>query len=224
MRIGIIGAGKIGGTVGTLWAKAGHQVRFGTRHPEALMPLIETIGADAAAGTPEEAATFGEVVFCAAPYGTWPDLAGQVGDALSGKVVIDAANPYPERDGTFAEDAIRAGEGAGVPVARLLPGVRLVRAFNSVFWQTLEAEAHRAGDQVGIPLAGDDAQALAVVADLVRAAGFAPVMVGPLAEARRFDPGAPVYNTGLSGPELARALGIGSAADAVPMPAHGARA
>ena len=213
MRIGIIGAGNIGGTVGTLWAKAGHQVCFGVRRPDKLASLIEGIGAHAAAGTPKEAAMFGEVAFCAAPYGAWPDLAKQVGGDLAGKVVIDAANPYPERDGAFAEDAIRKGEGAGVPLAQLLPGVRLARAFNAVFWRTLETEAHRAGDRVGIPIASDDAGALAVTADLVRDAGFALVVVGPLAEARRFDPGAPVYNTGMSRTELARALGISPDAD-----------
>lgn len=122
--------------------------------------------------------------------------------------MIDSANPFPERDGAFASDTVAAGEGAGLPVVRLLPGARLVRAFNSVYFKLLETEAHRAGDRVGIPLAGDDEDALAVAARLVRDAGFDPVIVGPLARAREFDPGTPVYNTGMSGPNLARALGV----------------
>ncbi len=80
--------------------------------------------------------------------------------ARLGQGVLDSANPYPGRDGDFARAAIAAGEGAGVPVARLLPGTRLVRAFNSVYFKTLQTEAHRAGDRVGIPLASDDAAAL----------------------------------------------------------------
>ena len=80
-------------------------------------------------------------------------------------------------------------------------------AFNSVYFKTLETEAHRAGGRVGIPLAGDDADALALAAGLVRDAGFHPVLAGPLVRAREFDPGTPVYNTGMSGPDLARALG-----------------
>ena len=121
---------------------------------------------------------------------------------------MDSAKPYPERDGAFARRAIAAGEGSGLPVARLLPGARFVRAFTSVYYKVLETEAHRAGDRVGIPLAGDDEAALAVAAGLARDAGFDPVVVGPLARAREFDPGTPVYNTGMSGPQLAQALGL----------------
>jgi len=208
MNIGVIGAGKIGGTVGVLWAKAGYRVRFGTRHPEGLAPLVAEAGPGASAGAPEEAARFGEVVFCSVPYGEWPSLAAAIAPLVAGKVVLDSANPYPGRDGDFARRAIDAGEGAGVPVARLLPGARLVRAFNSVYFKTLQMEAHRAGDRVGIPLAGDDLAAVVVAARLVRDAGFEPVVAGPLPRAVSFDPGAPVYNTGMSGADLARALGV----------------
>jgi len=208
MNIGIIGAGNIAGTIGLLWTKAGHPVRFGTRHPDELGPLIAQAGLLASAGTPAEAARFGEVVFCSVPFGAWPTLAPELAPLLSGKVVLDSANPYPDRDGAFAHETIAAGEGAGVPVARLLPGVRLVRAFNSVYFKTLQSEAHRAGEQVGIPLAGDDPPALELAARLVRDAGFEPVMVGPLVRARCFDAGTPVYNTGMSGAQLARALGV----------------
>ncbi len=208
MNIGVVGAGMNGGTVGVLWAKAGHRIRFGTRHPESLGPLLAEAAPNASAGSPEEAARFGEILFCSVPYGAWPSLAPALAPLVSGKVVLDSANPYPGRDGDFARAAIAAGEGAGVPVARLLPGARLVRAFNSVYFKTLQTEAHRAGERVGIPLASNDAAALDVAARLVRDAGFEPVVVGPLARARSFDPGTPVYNTGMSGAELARALGV----------------
>jgi len=182
-----------------LWAKAGHGIRFGTRHPDQLGPLLAESGPIASAGTPEEAARFGEVVFCSVPFGAWLTLAPVLAPLLVGKVVLDSANPYPERDGAFAREAIAAGEGAGVPGARLLPGARLVRAFNSVYYKTLQTEAHCDGDQVGIPLAADDAGALETAARLVRDAGFEPILAGPLARARSFDPGLSVYNTGMSG-------------------------
>ncbi len=209
MNIGIIGAGNIAGTLGVLWAAAGHAVRFGTRHPEQLGPLLARAGRRASAGSAEEAAAFGEMVFCSIPYGAWPDVAPALTPRLAGKIVLDSANPYPERDGDFAREAIAAGEGSGIPVARLLPGARLVRAFNSVYYRTLETEAHRAGDRVGIPLAGDDADALQAAAGLVRDAGFEPVIVGPLLRAREFDPGTAPYNTGMSGADLAKALNVG---------------
>jgi predicted dinucleotide-binding enzyme len=113
MQIGIIGAGKIGVTVGRLWAKAGHKVRFATRHPDQLGELVKGIGENASVGTSEEAAWFGEVVFVAVPFGAWPALAKEIGQELEGKVVADAGNLSPARDGKMAEDAIKAG-GSGV--------------------------------------------------------------------------------------------------------------
>jgi predicted dinucleotide-binding enzyme len=206
MKIAVIGSGHIGSTVGRLWASAGHEVFFGVRHPGELAPRLRVQGLTAQVGTVEEAAAFGEVVFVAVPYGCWPELADALGPLVSGKVVMDAGNPYPQRDGAFAQQAIDGGAGAGVPVARLIPGARLVRAFNSVFWRTLESEARRPAPRVGVPLAGDDEAALAVASRLVTDAGFDPVVVGPLVRARDFDPGTRVYNTGMTAAQLRAAL------------------
>lgn len=213
MKIGVIGSGHIGGTVGRLWAQAGHEVCFGSRHADELRKRLATQSVDAEVRDVAEAAACSDVVLVAVPYGTWPELAAQIGPAVAGKLVMDAGNPYPERDGAFAAEAIAAGEGAGVPVARLLPEARLVRAFNSVFWRTLESEAHRRGERVGVPLAGDDAAAVEVAAGLVRDAGFEPVAVGPLLRAREFDPGTRVYNTGMTAAQLRAALTLGSGLD-----------
>jgi predicted dinucleotide-binding enzyme len=207
MRIGIIGAGKIGGTVGRLWAKAGHEVRFATRHPDQLESLVRDIGDNASLGTTREAAKFGNVVFVAVPFGAWPTLVGEIGPDIDGKIVADAGNLYPARDGKMAEEAIKAG-GSGVYLGKLLPRARVVRAFNSINFKVLESEAHRAGDRLGIMIAGDDKQALATIADLVRDAGFEPVIVGPLHDAKRFDVGTPVYNKPMTGAELRAALGL----------------
>jgi hypothetical protein len=206
MRIGIIGSGMIGGTVGRLWAKAGHEVLFSSRHPEALEELARAAGGRA--GTVEEAARFGEVVFLAVPYKALPELQRQIGEHLRDKTVIDAGNLYPDRDGAVAQSVLDEGVGAGVATQRHLPGARVVRGFNTVYFKVLEKEAHRHGDGVGIPLAGDDKAALDTAAKLVRDAGFDPVIVGGLGEARRFDAGTPVYNTGMSGPQVRAALGV----------------
>ncbi len=208
MKIGIIGSGHIGGTVGRLWASAGHEVCYGSRHPDQLRTRLDAQSVPARVGTVEEAAAFGDVVLVAVPFGSWPDLARTIGHALAGKVVMDTANPYPQRDGPMAQQAIDAGQGSGVAIAALLPGARLVRAFNAVFWRTLESEAHRKGERVGVPLAGDDDEARDVAARLVADAGFDPVVVGPLVRAREFDPGARVYNTGMTAVQLRAALGI----------------
>jgi 8-hydroxy-5-deazaflavin:NADPH oxidoreductase len=208
MKIGIIGSGHIGGTLGPLFARAGHQVFYASRHPEQLAALVKRTGAGAQAGSIEDAARFGDAALLAVPYGVMPDLGPLLAPLLRGKLVLDAGNPYPERDGQLATDVLASGQGSGVGTARYLPGARLVRGFNTVWSRTLEKEANRAGDRVGIPLASDDAAALEEAARLVRDAGFDAVPVGPLASAARFDVGTDVYNTGMSGPEVRRALGL----------------
>lgn len=208
MRIGVIGAGKIGATVGSLWVRAGHEVCFGSRAPSRLGGLVAALGTGATSATIEDAARMAETVFTAAPYGIWPELAGKLAPLVAGKVVMDAANPYPQRDGAFAQAAIDGGRGSGVPVAALLPEARLVRGFNSVYWETLRNQANRAGERLGIPLAGDNHAALQVASGLVRDAGFDPVIAGPLVQAAAFDVGAPAYNNPLTAAELERVLGL----------------
>ncbi|HWE23520.1 MAG TPA: NAD(P)-binding domain-containing protein [Myxococcales bacterium] len=206
LKIGIIGAGKIGGTLATLWAKAGHAVLVSSRHPEQLQDLARSLGPKARAGTPREAAVFGEVVLISVPYGALPQIGKDLQNELKGKVVLDTGNPYPERDGEMAVEARR--KGTGVASAEFLPGVRLVRAFNAIGYRNLRSEAHRSGELVGIPIAADDQQALEVAARLVRDAGFEPVVVGPLAKAKMFDVGTPVYTQLLTARELRARLGL----------------
>jgi predicted dinucleotide-binding enzyme len=208
MNISIIGSGKIGGLVGMLWVKAGHRVLFSSRHPEQLDSLVTEAGSNSSRGTIEDALAFGEVIFLSIPYVGLERFGKDHAARLAGKIVIETGNPYPERDGAIGEEVRASGLGTGVYSGRWLPGVRLVRGFNSVWDGTLATEAHRPPPQVGIPLASDDAEALDIAAKLVRDAGFDPVLVGPLAKAREFDFGTPVYNTNMSGPEVRAALGV----------------
>lgn len=205
LRIGIIGAGHIGGNLARLWVRAGHEVLLSSRHPEELRGLAASLGPKARVGTPREAATFGAVVLISVPYGALPQLGRDLSHELAGKIVLDTGNPYPGRDGEMAIEARR--EGTGVASVRFLPGVRLVRAFNAINYTDLANEAHRSGEPVAIPLAGDDKEALAVAQRLVRDAGLEPVVVGSLARAREFDVGTPVYTRVLTAAELRRALG-----------------
>jgi predicted dinucleotide-binding enzyme len=208
MRIGIIGAGRIGATVGALWVRAGHEIRLGSRDPHRLAALVQELGPTASVGSIEDAARWADVVFCAFPYGIWPQMARKLAPLVAGKLVMDAANPYPRRDGAFAQAAIDGGQGSGLPVAGLLPGAHLVRAFNSVYWETLKTEAHRSGERIAIPLAGDDPAALDVASNLVREAGFDPVTAGPLVQAAAFDVGAPVYDNPQTAAGMERMLGL----------------
>jgi 8-hydroxy-5-deazaflavin:NADPH oxidoreductase len=205
-KIGIIGAGQIGGTLAKLWVAAGHEVLISSRHPEELRPLAQSLGPKARVGTPRDAALFGDVVLVSVPYGALPQIGKDLKAELAGKIVLDTGNPYPQRDGDMANEARRAG--TGVASARYLPGVRLVRAFNAINSGDLASEAHRTGKPIAIPLAGDDAAALAEAQRLVKDAGFEPVVVGPLSSARDFDVGTPVYTHIMTAPQLRQALGL----------------
>jgi len=206
LKIGIIGAGRIGGTLGELWVKAGHEVLLSSRHPERLEDLARRLGPRARAGTPREAAVFGDVILMSVPYGALPQVGRDLAAELAGKIVLDTGNPYPSRDGDMAV-AARA-KGTGVASAGFLPGVRLVRAFNSLPHTALRSEAHRSGERAAVPLAADDEEALRVAARLVEDAGFEPVAVGPLARAKEFDVGTAVYGKALTARELRRGLGL----------------
>src|SRR3982074_890818 len=177
MRIGIIGAGMIGSTVAKLWVDAGPDGRLSSRHPAELVPLVEKLGPRASAGTPAEAAAFGDVVMVTLPLTAIPELAREVGPSLAGKIVLDTGNAYEKRDGESARTATAHPKGSAGWAAAMFPAVRWVKAFNTVYFKMLASEAHRDGGQLGIPLASDDRDALDTAARLVRDAGFDPVIV-----------------------------------------------
>lgn len=206
VRIGVIGSGNIGSTIGGLWVKAGHPVLFSSRNPETLKGLVDGLGPLARAGTPQEATAFGDVVFLAVPYGAMPGIGRDLGPALAGKVVLDAGNAVASRDGDTM--AVVREKGIGLATASYLPGARVVRAFNSMGVGVFRAQAHRPGEPLAIPIAGDDADALKVASDLVRDAGFEPVVVGPLARAAEFAMGSGGFNQQVGARELRQRLGL----------------
>ncbi|MFL6548137.1 MAG: NADPH-dependent F420 reductase [Povalibacter sp.] len=186
MKIGIIGSGNVGSALGRVWAQAGHQVMFSSRHLETDKALAKDVGANATAGTPEEAAAFGEVVVFSVPYKALPELGKALAGTTKGKVVIDTCNPFPGRDGEIATWARE--KGAGLASAELLPGARLVRAFNAISAANMGA-AHQNAGKVGMPIAADDPQAIEVASRLIREIGYEPVRVGGLAMGKHLMPG-----------------------------------
>jgi len=190
LKIGIIGSGRIGGTLGELWLKAGHEIMFSSLDLEHDKALAARLGGKARAGTPREAAAFGEILLIAVPYAALPQVGRDLGDLLKGKIVIDPSNPIPGRDGEIATWARQ--KGAGLASAELLPGARIVRAFNAIGYAKLPEAAQRQGERIGMPMAGDDANAIAVASRLVREVGYEPVVVGPLAMGKYLIPGTPL--------------------------------
>lgn len=206
MKIGVIGSGRIGSTIGGLWVKAGHEVMFSDRDPEQVKRAIDGLGPRARAGSVAEAAAFGDAILIAVPYGALPAVQQQVGAQLKNKVVIDPNNPVPSRDGDMAVQARE--KGAAVSTAALLPGARLVRAFNSWGYSVMQREANRPAPRMAIPVASDDAAALKVGMRLVEDAGFEPVAAGSLAASKAFDLGSPVSGRVLTAAELRKALSL----------------
>jgi 8-hydroxy-5-deazaflavin:NADPH oxidoreductase len=207
LRIGVIGSGNIGGTIGALWVRSGHPVLFSSRHPEELKDLVAGLGEPARAGTVEQAIAFGDVVFVAVPYKALPQLGKDYGEALKGKIVLDACNSTVARDGAELTDEVNKN-GIGVTSQKYLAGTRLVRAFNSMNYKIFEREANRPDPKLAIPIAGDDAQAVQVAAGLVRDTGFDPVVVGKLADASRFQMGGPGFGQQVTTTELKQKLSL----------------
>jgi len=206
LRIGVIGSGHIGGTIGGLWVKAGHPVLFSSRHPEELKGLVAGLGSLAQAGTVTQAIAFGDVLFFAVPYKALPQLGQDYGAALNGKIALDACNAVAARDGPIAEEVEQ--NGIGVTSQKYLPGTRLVRAFNTMGYMVFAREANRPDPKLAIPIASDDPEALRVAEGLVRDAGFEPVVVGKLADARRFQRGQPGYGQPVTAAELKQKLSL----------------
>ncbi len=179
LKIATIGAGRMGGALGTAFAKAGHQVMFSSRKPEELKDLVTAAGPNARAGTVQEAAAFGDVVVLVVPYGAMPEVARDVGKVLATKaLVFDVSNPQPQRDGDIGVKALE--QGPGEYLMQLMPGVRIVRGFNSTNWNSIPKPTRPDGGKLGVAIAGDDPKGLEIAQGLAREIGFDPVVVGPL--------------------------------------------
>ncbi|GAN88624.1 NAD(P)-binding domain-containing protein [Komagataeibacter intermedius] len=206
LRIGMIGSGHVGSTLGHLWCRAGHQVMFSDIHKGAAKKLASELYPLARDGTPQEAARFGDAVVLAVPYGALPQLRHDIGSIVGTKPLIDPSNPYGWRDGKIGRLAL--AKGAGVTTQAMFPQASVVRAFNSEDMTTLEAEAFRTPPRLALPMAGDVVQALYVAGWLIHDAGFDPVTVGPLSTAKLFQPGGPGFEARMNATDLRNLLGV----------------
>jgi predicted dinucleotide-binding enzyme len=193
LKIATIGAGREGGALGTLFAKAGFKVMFSSRNPDTLKDLVASAGPSTQAGTVAQAVAFGDVVLIAVPYAAMEQIGKDFGNVLATKqLVIDVSNPIPRRDGEDFVKKINDEGGAGLATARMLPGSHLVRAFNGINYAALTKAAHRSGEPLGIPIAGDDPKAIALASSLIKEIGFEAVLVGGLAKGKYLVPGTPL--------------------------------
>ena len=206
MKIGIVGAGRIGGTLTRRWTALGHHVSVAnSRDPATLSDLAEETGAVAVSA--DQAAAGADVVVVTVPLRAVPDLPdGLLDGAADDVVVIDTCNYYPrQRDGRIAE--IEDGLPESRWVERQL-GVSVVKAFNGIYAEHLLTLGRPGGadDRIALPVAGDDADARSVVMGLVDELGFDPVAAGGRDDSWRQQPGTPVYGADLDVDGVRRAL------------------
>jgi len=192
--IGFIGSRHIGGTVARLAVGVGHNVVLSnSRGSESLQELVSELGPRARAASRAEAAAAGEIVMVSTPIKGYPTLSDA---AVSGKVVLDTGNYYPDRDGGIPELATKTVTDSGYLV-RFLPGAEVVKVFNNIFYKHLWslARPHGTAGHTALPIAGDSATAKATVADFLDSIGYGVVDAGALSDGWRQQPGMPVYGT-----------------------------
>ncbi len=206
MRIGILGSGLMGGKLGTIWTRAGHEVVFSYSHSEQkLKKLARDAKGKARAGTPREAAQEADAVLLAVHWSRVDDVLQQAGD-LSGKVIVSCSLPMNADD----TDLVIAQTSSGAEeLAKKLPKARVVSAFSTVPSEVLFGvfEARRKATKPNVVYCGDDAGSKKIAAQLIRDVGFDPIDAGPLRLARYIEPftlliGRLAYE-GDKGPELA---------------------
>ena len=181
LSISTIGAGREGGH--SARSSSGRAPRdVFVRHPDTLQGLVDELAPLARIGTVAEAVEFGDVVMVVVPYTAMEQIGKDYGNALAKKVlVIDVSNPIARRDGAEIIKWVDDQGGPGLATAKFLPGAHIVRAFNAINYAKLAADAHRQGELVGVPIAGDDPHAVDIASNLIRDIGFDPVVIGGLA-------------------------------------------
>jgi predicted dinucleotide-binding enzyme len=193
LKIATIGAGREGGALGTRFAKEGYPVMFSSRNPDSLKDLVTAAGPTAKAGTVADAVAFGDVILIVVPYTAMEGIAKDYGKALATKqLVIDVSNPIARRDGEEFVKKINDQGGVGLAAEKMFPGVHLVRGFNAIGSGTLEKNAHRTGEPLGVPIASDDPQAIELASKLIKDIGFEAVLVGGMAKGKYLVPGTPL--------------------------------
>jgi len=194
MKIGIIGSGNIGGNLGKHWAKAGHEVLFTSRHPEQLNQLVQEAGGKAKAVSLDKAwEENADVYLLAVPFKAIDKLAELYAGEYNNKVIIDATNPYPERDGQMAQDVRDSNRNASEYTAMKFGTAKTSKAFNTIYADHLKDRAFRDTDKLAIPFAAQDEDSKKVTQQLIEDIGFEAVYLGGLENTHIMDPNQKIY-------------------------------
>jgi len=203
MKIGIIGSGNIGGNLGKHWAKAGHNVLFSSRHPEELHSLVKETGSNAQAMSVKDAfEANADVYLLAMPFKAIDKIAELYAGEYGNKVIIDATNPYPERDGEMAQEVRDANYSASEYTAMKFGTTKTVKAFNTIPAEHLRDRAFKSSDKLAIPYAAQDLESRDVIKQLIKDIGFDALYIGSLSNTHIMDPEQSIYGKSLERKEL----------------------
>lgn len=207
MKIGIIGSGNIGGNLGRHWAQAGHEVLFSSRHPSELGSLVNEAGDNARAVSITEAfEAKADVYLLAMPFAAIDKLSELYAGEYANSIILDATNPYPERDGDMAQEVRDANYNASEYTAMKFSTARTAKAFNTIKAEHIKERAFRTQDKLAIPFASQDEQSKKIIEKLIEDIGFDAVYVGNLSDTNSMDPEEKIYGISVSKSELLNLL------------------
>ncbi|MFS4446543.1 NADPH-dependent F420 reductase [Maribacter sp. 2307UL18-2] len=194
MKIGVIGSGNIGGNLGKHWAKAGHEVLFSSRHPEELGSLVQEAGENTKAVSVTEAfEADADVYLLAMPFKAINKIAELYAGEYGNTVIIDATNPYPQRDGEMAQEVRDANYNASEYTAMKFSTAKTAKAFNTIKAKHLRDQAFRNSEKLTIPFAAQDEESKSITRQLIEDIGFDNLYIGSLSDTRIMDPEQAIY-------------------------------
>jgi predicted dinucleotide-binding enzyme len=208
IKISILGAGKIGLALATLWVRAGHSVCLGARNPEKLQSMVKAMNLVVSIKTIKEASADGDIIVLAVPYEAVPDLVSQIKNDVMNKIIIDSTNPFGLSPEGHVISTLDAGLTAGTRMSRLLPESHIVRAFTHIMDELLISRGTRQPGLFAVAIAGDHSDAKNQVSALVQEAGFVPVDIGTLAESAPLDPGGILFPHLFTMADMKRAIAL----------------
>lgn len=187
-HISILGAGKIGLALATLWVRKGHSICLSSRNPKKLQPVVNALGLNVSVKTIKEAAIENDIIVLAVPYSAVKDVISKITDDVKNKIIIDATNPFDLSPEGHVISTLGPNVTAGTYMANLLPESIVVRAFTHIMEELLVSRGTKQPGLFAIAIAGDDPAAKLIVAELVNDTGFIPVDIGTLSESAPLDP------------------------------------
>tara|TARA_R100000935_G_scaffold50690_1_gene76736 strand:+ start:248 stop:874 length:627 start_codon:yes stop_codon:yes gene_type:complete len=207
MKIGVIGSGNIGGNLGKHWAKAGHEVLFSSRHPDELNDIVRDAGGNSKAVSIEKAfEANADVYLLAVPFKAIDRLSELYAGEYGGKVIIDATNPYPERDGEMAQEVRNSNRNSSEYIAMKFNTAKTAKAFNTIQAEHLKNKAFKDSDKLAVPYAAQDQESKEITRKLIEDIGFEAVYVGDLTKTKMMDPDQKIYGKSVNRQELEKLI------------------